>query len=232
MNNFVKVLYPKKYLVNLNKKIKRLGINNKIRIDTFLITRLLMEFIIFIVLLLIPVYGIILSFLFTILFHYLYEDVLINSRIIKREQVIRNDLETFIKLYLLGLNQNNDAYLVFKMVSKNLDSDLTREIVYLNKKYNNFNDVVTNLISVIPEYSFSDDILMLSSNDTKISAEGILNKILADKKVMQEKIISSIPVKIVLFSVIFLILTLLIIILGPKYLGWILKFIAISKYLW
>lgn len=219
MNNFVKVLYPKKYLVNLNKKIRRLGINNKIRIDTFLITRLLMEFIIFIVLLLIPVYGIILSFLFTILFHYLYEDVLINSRIIKREQVIRNDLEIFIKLYLLGLNQNNDAYLVFKMVSKNLDSDLTREIVYLNKKYNNFNDVVTNLISVIPEYSFSDDILMLSSNDTKISAEGILNKILADKKVMQEKIISSIPVKIVLFSVIFLILTLLIIILGPKYLG-------------
>lgn len=219
MNNFVKVLYPKKYLVNLNKKIRRLGINNKIRIDTFLITRLLMEFIIFIVLLLIPVYGIILSFLFTILFHYLYEDVLINSRIIKREQVIRNDLETFIKLYLLGLNQNNDAYLVFKMVSKNLDSDLTREIVYLNKKYNNFNDVVTNLISVIPEYSFSDDILMLSSNDTKISAEGILNKILADKKVMQEKIISSIPVKIVLFSVIFLILTLLIIILGPKFLG-------------
>ena len=219
MNNFVKVLYPKKYLVNLNKKIRRLGINNKIRIDTFLITRLLMEFIIFIVLLLIPVYGIILSFLFTILFHYLYEDVLINSRIIKREQVIRNDLETFIKLYLLGLNQNNDAYLVFKMVSKNLDNDLTKEIVYLNKKYNNFNDVVTNLISVIPEYSFSDDILMLSSNDTKISAEGILNKILADKKVMQEKIISSIPVKIVLFSVIFLILTLLIIILGPKYLG-------------
>ena len=52
MNNFVKVLYPKKYLVNLNKKIRRLGINNKIRIDTFLITRLLMEFIIFIVLLL------------------------------------------------------------------------------------------------------------------------------------------------------------------------------------
>lgn len=219
MNNFVKVLYPKKYLVNLNKKIKRLGIDNKINIDTFLITRLLMEFIIFIVLLLIPVYGIVLSFLFTILFHYLYEDVLINSRIIKREQVIRNDLETFIKLYLLGLNQNNDAYLVFKMVSKNLDNDLTKEIGYLNKKYNNFNDVVTNLISVIPEYSFSDDILMLSSNDTKRVAEDILNKILEDKKVTRDKNISAIPVKIVLFSVIFLILTLLIILIGPKYLG-------------
>lgn len=219
MNNFVKVLYPKKYLVNLNKKIIRLGKDNKISIDAFLITRLLMEFIIFIVLLLIPVYGIVLSFLFTILFHYLYEDVLINSRIIKREKIIRRDLETFIKLYLLGLNQNNDAYLVFKLVSKNIDNDLTKEIVYLNKKYNNFNDVVTNLVRVIPEYSFSDDILMLSGNDTKLVAKDILNKILDDKKVTRNKNINAIPVKIVLLSIVFLILTLLIILVGPKYIG-------------
>lgn len=219
MNNFVKVLYPKKYLVNLNKKIIMLGKDNKISIDAFLITRLLMEFIIFIVLLLIPVYGIVLSFLFTILFHYLYEDVLINSRIIKREKIIRRDLETFIKLYLLGLNQNNDAYLVFKLVSKNIDNDLTKEIVYLNKKYNNFNDVVTNLVRVIPEYSFSDDILMLSGNDTKLVAKDILNKILDDKKVTRNKNINAIPVKIVLFSIVFLILTLLIILVGPKYIG-------------
>lgn len=219
MNNFVKVLYPKKYLVNLNKKIIRLGKDNKISIDAFLITRLLMEFIIFIVLLLIPVYGIVLSFLFTILFHYLYEDVLINSRIIKREKIIRRDLETFIKLYLLGLNQNNDAYLVFKLVSKNIDNDLTKEIVYLNKKYNNFNDVVTNLVRVIPEYSFSDDILMLNGNDTKLVAKDILNKILDDKKVTRNKNINAIPVKIVLLSIVFLILTLLIILVGPKYIG-------------
>ena len=108
---------------------------------------------------------------------------------------------------LRALNEAYTEILANYLIGNEGISDLEEEIV------------VTNLISVIPEYSFSDDILMLSSNDTKISAEGILNKILADKKVMQEKIISSIPVKIVLFSVIFLILTLLIIILGPKYLG-------------
>ena len=144
---------------------------------------------------------------------------MINSRIIKREKIIRRDLETFIKLYLLGLNQNNDAYLVFKLVSKNIDNDLTKEIVYLNKKYNNFNDVVTNLVRVIPEYSFSDDILMLSGNDTKLVAKDILNKILDDKKVTRNKNINAIPVKIVLFSIVFLILTLLIILVGPKYIG-------------
>ena len=48
MNNFVKTLYPKKYLHSLNKKIRRLGIDNKMNLDSFLITRLLIEFILFI----------------------------------------------------------------------------------------------------------------------------------------------------------------------------------------
>ena len=100
MNSFVKVVYPKKYLLTLSKKIKRLGNENKMRIDTFLITRLLIEFVMFIGLLLIPVYGIFLSFLFTILFHYLYEDMLINSRLLRRAEIIKSDLENFMKLYL------------------------------------------------------------------------------------------------------------------------------------
>ena len=82
MNSFVKVVYPKKYLLTLSKKIKRLGNENKMRIDTFLITRLLIEFVMFIGLLLIPVYGIFLSFLFTILFHYLYEDIFLTQLIL------------------------------------------------------------------------------------------------------------------------------------------------------
>ena len=174
MNNFVKTLYPKKYLLSLNKKIRRLGIDNKMNLDSFLITRLLIEFILFIGLLLIPVYGIFLSFLFTILFHYLYEDLLINSRLIKRSEVIKDNFLTFIKLYLLGLGKNNDSYLAFKTVSKNINNDLTKEINYLNQKYNNYNDVVTNLINVIPEMSFDDNILMLSSKDTKQASLAIL----------------------------------------------------------
>ena len=126
MNSFVKVIYPKKYLLTLSKKIKRLGNENKMRIDTFLITRLLIEFVMFIGLLLIPVYGIFLSFLFTILFHYLYEDMLINSRLLRRAEIIKSDLENFMKLYLLGLERSNDAFLVFKMVSRNIDNDLTK----------------------------------------------------------------------------------------------------------
>ena len=218
MNNFVKTLYPKKYLLSLNKKIRRLGIDNKMNLDSFLITRLLIEFILFIGLLLIPVYGIFLSFLFTILFHYLYEDLLINSRLIKRSGVIKDNFLTFIKLYLLGLGKNNDSYLVFKTVSKNINNDLTKEINYLNQKYNNYNDVVTNLINVIPEMSFDDNILMLSSKDTKQASLAILADIEQDKKTDLEKKINVIPVKIVTLSILFLAIVLLIILIGPKYL--------------
>lgn len=218
MNNFVKTLYPKKYLLSLNKKIRRLGIDNKMNLDSFLITRLLIEFILFIGLLLIPVYGIFLSFLFTILFHYLYEDLLINSCLIKRSEVIKDNFLTFIKLYLLGLGKNNDSYLAFKTVSKNINNDLTKEINYLNQKYNNYNDVVTNLINVIPEMSFDDNILMLSSKDTKQASLAILADIEQDKKTDLEKKINVIPVKIVTLSILFLAIVLLIILIGPKYL--------------
>ena len=218
MNSFVKVVYPKKYLLTLSKKIKRLGNENKMRIDTFLITRLLIEFAMFIGLLLIPVYGIFLSFLFTILFHYLYEDMLINSRLLRRAEIIKSDLENFMKLYLLGLERSNDAFLVFKMVSRNIDNDLTKEINYLLPKYNNYNDIVTNLVNFIPEFSFSDSILLLSSKDTKEAATSIIEKTEQDKRIELEKNINSIPVKIIFISIIFLILVLLIILLGPKYL--------------
>lgn len=218
MNSFVKVVYPKKYLLTLSKKIKKLGNENKMRIDTFLITRLLIEFVMFIGLLLIPVYGIFLSFLFTILFHYLYEDMLINSRLLRRAEIIKSDLENFMKLYLLGLERSNDAFLVFKMVSRNIDNDLTKEINYLLPKYNNYNDIVTNLVNFIPEFSFSDSILLLSSKDTKEAATSIIEKTEQDKRIELEKNINSIPVKIIFISIIFLILVLLIILLGPKYL--------------
>ena len=218
MNSFVKVIYPKKYLLTLSKKIKRLGNDNKMRIDTFLITRLLIEFVMFIGLLLIPVYGIFLSFLFTILFHYVYEDMLINSRLLRRAEIIKSDLESFMKLYLLGLERSNDAFLVFKMVSRNIDNDLTKEINYLLPKYNNYNDIVTNLVNFIPEFSFSDSILLLSSKDTKEAATSIIEKTEQDKRIELEKNINSIPVKIIFISIIFLLLVLLIILLGPKYL--------------
>ena len=50
MNSFIYMLYPKRYINSLEKKFKRLGSSNKIDINIFLITRLILEFILFILL--------------------------------------------------------------------------------------------------------------------------------------------------------------------------------------
>ena len=151
MNSFIYMLYPKRYINSLEKKFKRLGSSNKIDINIFLITRLILEFILFILLLLIPVYGLILSILFTVLFHFLYEDLILNNRLVKREKRILDSLREGLELYLLGIKYNQDNYLVFKRVVGELDNDLTKEIKYLMKRYNSFEEVLSNLVTMIPE---------------------------------------------------------------------------------
>ncbi len=218
MNSFIYMLYPKRYINSLEKKFKRLGSSNKIDINIFLITRLILEFIIFILLLLIPVYGLILSVLFTVLFHFLYEDLILNSRLIKREKIILDSLREVLELYLLGIKYNQDNYLVFKRVVGELDNDLTKEIKYLMKRYNSFEEVLSNLVTMIPEYEFSDDILLLSGKENSKYANKILETIDGIDRANQNRIVSMIPVKIISISILFLSLVLLIILLGPKYL--------------
>ena len=53
MNSFIYTLYPKRYLNSLEKKLQRLGQEKKIDLEMFLITRLILEFTLFIVLVLV-----------------------------------------------------------------------------------------------------------------------------------------------------------------------------------
>lgn len=218
MNSFIYTLYPKRYLNSLEKKLQRLGQEKKIDLEMFLITRLILEFTLFIVLLLVPVYGLVIGILFTTLFHFLYEDLIINSRLIKREATIRNDLKEFLGLYLLGLKYNSDSYLVFRRVVSELDNDLTREIKGLMTKNYGFNELLSNLVKVIPEYEFSDDILMLSSKDSIKYVNNILGVIEGLNTNSRNKIVNMVPVKIISISILFLAIVLLIILIGPKYL--------------
>ena len=92
-------------------------------------------------------------------------------------------------------------------------------VVYFNKKrYNSFEEVLSNLVTMIPEYEFSDDILMLSGKENSKYVNKILETIDGIDKANQNRIVSMIPVKIISISILFLCLVLLIILLGPKYL--------------
>ena len=91
MNKVVTRIYPESVIKKYQSKINTLGSSTIIDVYTFLLSRLLLEIILFILLVLIPKYGLIISTITVIFIHFLYEDILITSKIMNREERLDKD---------------------------------------------------------------------------------------------------------------------------------------------
>lgn len=221
MNNFINSVYPKKYLDDLNSRLAKLGSESKISLSTFLISRLVIEFLLFIVLILIPVYGIILSFLFTILFHYLYEDILINAKILKRKEQLDKDIAYFLEAYSLALESNFDVKASFLVTAKLIDNSFTKEIRERKNKYFNLNDLLSSLKNTIPNEDIAEDLLLIeegNKENTVMAVNNMLKKLAEESDAKIDNTIKKVPIKIILASLVFLALVLILLVCGPKYL--------------
>lgn len=221
MNNFINSVYPKKYLDDLNSRLAKLGSETKISLSTFLISRLVIEFLLFIVLILIPVYGIILSFLFTILFHYLYEDILINAKILKRKEQLDKDIVYFLEAYSLALESNFDVKASFLVTAKLIDNSFTKEIRECKNKYFNLNDLLSSLKNNIPNEDIAEDLLLIeegNKENTVMAVNNMLKKLAEESDAKIDNTIKKVPIKIILASLVFLALVLILLVWGPKYL--------------
>ena len=104
MNNIIAFIYPKTYINKIDSKIKSLGSFNKLTTSSFILSRLILECLIFLIFILIPIYGLLLSILFVILFHFLYEDILITSKLITRNKDMTKDAIMYFNILLLNIN--------------------------------------------------------------------------------------------------------------------------------
>lgn len=221
VNNFINSVYPKKYLDYLNNRLAKLGSDGKISLSSFLISRLVIEFLLFIVLILIPVYGIILSFLFTILFHYLYEDILINAKILKRKEQLDRDIAYFLEAYSLALESNFDVKASFLVTAKLIDNSFTKEIRERKNKYFNLNDLLSSLKNTIPNEDIAEDLLLIeegNKENTVMAVNNMLKKLAEESDAKIDNTIKKVPIKIILASLVFLALVLILLVWGPKYL--------------
>ena len=103
MNKVVTRIYPESVIKKYQSKINTLGSSTIIDVYTFILSRLLLEIILFILLVLIPKYGLIISTITVIFIHFLYEDILITSKIMNREERLDKDALEFFNLLSLGL---------------------------------------------------------------------------------------------------------------------------------
>lgn len=221
MNKVVTRIYPESVIKKYQSKINTLGSSTIIDVYTFLLSRLLLEIILFILLVLIPKYGLIISTITVIFIHFLYEDILITSKIMNREERLDKDALEFFNLLSLGLKSNASIYNVFLTTSKVCNNTLSKEFLEGLKKDNMevCYTYVYNHISNQDLKTYLEEMKLTKDKETLSKVVANLNQVLSAKKDTKEQnFLNKLPLKALTSTIIYLALVLLLLLLAPKFL--------------
>ncbi len=221
MNKVVTRIYPESVIKKYQSKINTLGSSTIIDVYTFLLSRLLLEIILFILLVLIPKYGLIISTITVIFIHFLYEDILITSKIMNREERLDKDALEFFNLLSLGLKSNASIYNVFLATSKVCNNTLSKEFLEGLKK-DNMEVCYTYVYNHIPNQdlkTYLEEMKLTKDKEDLSKVVANLNQVLSAKKDTKEQnFLNKLPLKALTSTIIYLALVLLLLLLAPKFL--------------
>ena len=221
MNKVVTRIYPESVIKKYQSKINTLGSSTIIDVYTFLLSRLLLEIILFILLVLIPKYGLIISTITVIFIHFLYEDILITSKIMNREERLDKDALEFFNLLSLGLKSSASIYNVFLTTSKVCNNTLSKEFLEGLKK-DNMEVCYTYVYNHIPNQdlkTYLEEMKLTKDKETLSKVVANLNQVLSAKKYAKEQnFLNKLPLKALTSTIIYLALVLLLLLLAPKFL--------------
>lgn len=221
MNKVVTRIYPESVIKKYQSKINTLGSSTIIDVYTFLLSRLLLEIILFILLVLIPKYGLIISTITVIFIHFLYEDILITSKIMNREERLDKDALEFFNLLSLGLKSNASIYNVFLTTSKVCNNTLSKEFLEGLKK-DNMEVCYTYVYNHIPNQdlkTYLEEMKLTKDKEELSKVVANLNQVLSAKKdTKAQNFLNKLPLKALTSTIIYLALVLLLLLLAPKFL--------------
>ena len=221
MNKVVTRIYPESVIKKYQSKINTLGSSTIIDVYTFILSRLLLEIILFILLVLIPKYGLIISTITVIFIHFLYEDILITSKIMNREERLDKDALEFFNLLSLGLKSSASIYNVFLTTSKVCNNTLSKEFLEGLKK-DNMEVCYTYVYNHIPNQdlkTYLEEMKLTKDKETLSKVVANLNQVLSAKKDTKEQnFLNKLPLKALTSTIIYLALVLLLLLLAPKFL--------------
>ena len=172
------------------EKIAFLGPYNKMTAETFLLSRLFIEIILLFALNFIPKYGLLISIIVVILFHILYNYILLDYKIDKRNRLLYDECLIFLSMVRLSLeNKENLSHAVEESV-EHLGSALSLEFKKSLKKnayHNDINKVFNDCLKNIPNKDVRVALIDLKESDNyKVSIEKIIND-LEEKSILKER---------------------------------------------
>lgn len=229
--SFITRIYRKKSIKKMDDKINLFGVSKKFNTEYFMNFRLFTSMIVFVVLFIFADFGALIAPVATVLWYILVGYFMIDKPLKKRERKLDNEAYYYFEVLTLALESGRNLENAIKMACKYIDSEISSEFKETIKQVN-FGKSLTESLSVmstrIPSLTINNIILNMEQSNLFGNSiiETMYNQLdfLKDKQIMDIKAqINKIPNKISIFSVLFFIPLILLIILGPVLIDFLLK---------
>ncbi len=227
---FIKRIYSKKYIDKQVAKIKLLGTGNKMNVYDLMIGRLFSSVMLFIVVLFLFDYGYIMAPLITLIYYFLFNRVMLDDKLKKRQIRLESEAMHFFEVLTLSLETGRNLVEAIEVTTANVSGILSNEFKETVREVNfgkSLNEALGDMQAKIPSDTISN--IILSLTESNLYGNSIINNLynqidfLREKRKMEVKgRISKVPILISVISVLFFIPLLLLLILGPiilEYLG-------------
>ncbi len=229
--SFINRIYREKDIKKIDAKINQFGVSKKFTTEYFMNFRLFTSIIVFVVLFIFADFGALIAPVATVLWYILVGYFMIDKPLKKRERKLDNEAYYYFEVLTLVLESGRNLENAIKMACKYIDSEISSEFKETIKQVN-FGKSLTESLSVmsmrIPSLTINNIILNMEQSNLFGNSiiETMYNQLdfLKDKQIMDIKAqINKIPNKISIFSVLFFIPLILLIILGPVLIDFLLK---------
>ena len=229
--SFINRIYREKDIKKIDAKINQFGVSKKFTTEYFMNFRLFTSVLLFIITFLFFNHGALLSPIITVLWYLSVNYFMIDKPLKKREKKLDNEAYYYFEVLTLALESGRNLENAIKMACKYIDSEISLEFKETLKQVN-FGKSLTESLSVmsmrIPSLTINNIILNMEQSNLFGNSiiETMYNQLdfLKDKQIMDIKAqINKIPNKISIFSVLFFIPLILLIILGPVLIDFLLK---------
>lgn len=229
--SFINRIYREKDIKKIDAKINQFGVSKKFTTEYFMNFRLYSSLLVFVIIFIFVNYGALIAPIATVLWYILVGYTMIDKPLKKRERKLDNEAYYYFEVLTLALESGRNLENAIKMACKYIDSEISDEFKETLKQVN-FGKSLTEALSLmssrIPSLTVNNIILNMEQSNLFGNSiiETMYNQLdfLKDKQVMDIKAeINKIPNKISIFSVLFFIPLILLIILGPVMIDFLLS---------
>lgn len=221
--DFIYKIYTKKEIQKISNKINMFGVSKKTTVENFMNTRLFTSLIVFVFTFLFVDYSAILSPIITAIWYFLFNYLLLDRPLKKREKKLDSEAYYYFEVLTLALESGRNLENAIKMACQYIDSEISDEFKETLKQVN-FGKSLAESLSLmnqrIPSLTIRN--IILNIEQSNMFGNSIIDTMYNQLDFLKEKQvndikseINKIPNKISIVSVLFFIPLIILIILGP-----------------